>query len=110
MTAEIPGQLELPFDARGGAFEHDPDPEPDALTAFLVVVDHNGAAVATADLGSELTVERPATLADMRRACFEVNADIAALHTAEKVAEAIKGAQPPTPASRVRHRMQERGL
>jgi hypothetical protein len=103
--SEVDGQLELPYDDLP-----EPEPEPDALTAFLVIVDHSGAAVATGDLGQELTVERIATVADMRRACLEVSADIAALHTAEQVAKAMKAQEPPAPAARVRRRMQERGI
>jgi hypothetical protein len=54
--SEVDGQLELPYDDLP-----EPEPEPDALTAFLVIVDHSGAAVATGDVGCGFIVPKAKT-------------------------------------------------
>lgn len=58
------------------------DGKPPALTAFLVIVNPDGSAVATNDLNAPPTM-RSAAIADMRRACMEISADIAASQAAD---------------------------
>lgn len=72
-------QLELPF----------PKPAaPAETTAFLVIVKADGSAIATGDL-TPPAISRPPTLADMRRACMEVTADIAASQAADAVMQTM---------------------
>ena len=67
-------QLELPF----------PKPVASEITAFVVIIKADGSAVATADMTAP-AVSRTATLADMRRGCMEIVADIAASQAADAV-------------------------
>lgn len=46
--------------------------EPDAATAFIVILQADGSAQISLDLTVPLTVEREATLLDVRRACDEL--------------------------------------
>ena len=59
-------------------------PEPQALTAFLVVIDHDGSANLVLDL-QDPSLHRPATLRDARRALLELSADLAAQASAQYV-------------------------
>lgn len=56
--------------------------QPPVITAFVVIINPDGSAVAKNDL-TPPQVGRPATIADMRRACMEIVADIAASQTAD---------------------------
>lgn len=62
------------------------DAEPNAITAFLVVVTPDGAAFATSELHkiAEILTQREATVVDMRRACQEVVFDVNAMQTAQQ--------------------------
>lgn len=68
------------------AGEDEPDAEPNALCAFLVVVTPDGSAFATSELGkiTEILPQRDATVVDMRRACQEVVHDVNAMQTAQQ--------------------------
>lgn len=52
--------------------EDDEPAEPDAATAFIVILQADGSAQISLDLTVPLTVEREATLLDVRRACDEL--------------------------------------
>lgn len=52
--------------------EDEEEAEPDAVTAFLVVVQADGSAQISTDLGVKLSVLREASLLDVRRACDEL--------------------------------------
>lgn len=52
--------------------DEEEDKEPDGLTAFIVVVLPDGSAQISTKLDVPLTVEREATLLDVRRACDEL--------------------------------------
>lgn len=71
-------------DADGHTHE-DEDEAPNVLTAFLVIVNPDGAAFATSELNKigEITPAREATIVDMRRACNEVVHDVNAMQTAQ---------------------------
>src|SRR5437016_1932719 len=62
-------------------------------TAFIVLVDEEGAAVAVGDIGVEVEIERPATINDMVRACAEVERDIASSQTAQRVIQMLGSIQ-----------------
>lgn len=90
-------QLELPF------------PEPEAITAFLVIVNPDGSAVATSDMSKAPPVQRQASLADMRRACYEINADIAASQAADNLITRMAEAQRTvTQAEKISAKLEER--
>lgn len=62
------------------------DVQPNAITAFLVVVGADGSAFATSELAKlgEILPAREATIPDMRRACQEVVHDINAMQTSQQ--------------------------
>lgn len=90
----------------------EPTPTPDALTAFLVFVTHDGTVIATSELDNEVTIERAATIADMRRACQEVVHDINISLTSEQTAQhlqaMLQAAKEPTPSQRIAARLKDR--
>lgn len=69
-----------------GVGEDEPDLTPNVLTAFLVIVQPDGAAFATSELEKivEVVPARQATVVDMRRACQEVVHDVNAMQTAQQ--------------------------
>lgn len=56
--------------------------QPPVISAFLVVINPDGSAVAKSDL-TPPPMQRSASIADMRRACLEISADIAASQAAD---------------------------
>lgn len=52
--------------------EDEEEAEPDAVTAFIVVVQADGSCQISTDLGIKLSVLRESTLLDVRRACDEL--------------------------------------
>lgn len=77
-------------------------------TAFLIVVPHTGVPYAVNEIPKEpLEVMRAADMADMRRACLEVAADLNARTAAQYVVEALK-VMPEAPASKVRSALERR--
>ena len=95
---------------------HDPDRRP-MLTAFLVIIDHDGSAQATTafEILEQLELSRPATFADMYSAAAHIQKDIqnqeAALHTAARLKAEAQQAQDQLLAARVRQQqMQGQGV
>lgn len=84
--AEAPeqnGQAELP-----------PMPEPaPAVTAFLVMVNSDGKALAYSDINTPVRMERMASLDDMYGACAQVMRDVQILQTSPIVAQQVINAQ-----------------
>jgi hypothetical protein len=66
--------------------DEDDEQLPNVLTAFLVIVQPDGAAFATSELSKigEVVPAREATIIDMRRACQEVVHDVNAMQTAQQ--------------------------
>lgn len=106
-------QPELPFDDAQDAPAHDhPHTHGDIpVTAFLVVVGSNGAAIAYSDLKLPPAIQHVATIADMRRAVLEVAADIAAAQAADSVMERLDHraqSQQAVQAERIRMNLESR--
>lgn len=60
-----------------------------ALTAFLVVVEHDGIAWATNDCNLDVVCDRQATLKDMYPACASVMKDIQVTETTERTVQTM---------------------
>lgn len=68
------------------------EPQPQihpAQTAFLVIIDETGAALATSDVNVQLALQREATAGDFYRASAEIMKDIEGMETAQRVQQVM---------------------
>jgi hypothetical protein len=83
--------------------------ENEYTTAFLVLINKDGSPSVFFDLPeTSLKMERKATNRDVRRACLEISADLAALASAEMTAQILTPPKEPTPAEAVAEALSRR--
>jgi hypothetical protein len=73
-----------------GGIVPQPQEQPDAETAFIIVKELDGSFRATTDLASSFLVARDANRADIRQACRELSEAIAQDELAERVAARLQ--------------------
>lgn len=110
------GAYDLPQYDEDHGHSHDEPPAPNAICAFVVVVDLDGNAFATAELDKvhEIVPARPATLQDFRRAATDVVHDVNAMQISQQTVAimqqtAAQAAEQARSAALARQ-LQERGL
>jgi hypothetical protein len=91
---------------------------PDGETAFIVIVLPDGTIKATADLETEITVNRVANIGDMRRACseliFEINNNqsgaLAAQGVMQVLEQQVRNAADLSQQEQIRRRLADNGI